>query len=61
MQASFTAQADGTYAEHIRTCQEPQQVEFLAGYYRGNALLAHLRSTFLGHFLPKPGTNADRK
>ena len=61
MQASFTAQADGTYARHNRTRQEPQRVEFAAGFCRGNALLAHLRSAFLGHFLLKPGVNVDQK
>ena len=61
MQVSFKTQADGTYAGHIRTCREPQQVEFAAGSYWGNALLAHLWSAFLGHFLPEPGANADRK
>ena len=61
MQARFTAQADGTYSGHIRTRREPQQVEFAAGCYRGNAILVHLRSAFPGHLIPKPGTNADRK
>ena len=61
MQASFAAQADGTYSRHIRTRRDPQRVEFTAGSYRGNALLAHLWYAFPGHFLPKPGANADRK
>ena len=60
-QASFTAQEDGTYTGHIHTRQEPQQVKFLTGYYRGNALLVHLRSAFPGHFLPEPSANADQK
>ena len=60
-QASFTAQEDGTYTGHIHTRQEPQQVKFLTGYYRGNALLVHLRSAFPGHFLPDPSANADQK
>ena len=58
MQASFTAQADGTYIGHIRTRQELQRVEFTVGYYQGNAPLTHLWSTFLGHFLTKTGANA---
>ena len=61
MQASFTAQADGIHAEHIHTRRETHRVEFAAGSYWGNALLGHLRSAFLGHFLPKPGINADQK
>ena len=61
MQASFTAQADGTHAEHIRMRRETHRVEFAAGSYWGNALLGHLRSAFLGHFFPKPGINADQK
>ena len=61
MQASFTVQADETYNGHIRTHQEPQQVEFVAESYRWNALPAHLWSAFLGHFLPNPGASTDRK
>ena len=61
MKASFTSQADGTYYGHICTRRDPQRVEFTAGSYRGNALLAHLWSTFPGHFLPNPGANAERK
>ena len=33
----------------------------MAGSYQGNALLAHIRSAFLCHFLADPGANADRK
>ena len=61
MQECFTDQADGTYARHICMCRDPQQVEFAAGSYWGNVLLAHLRSAFPGHFLPEPVANADRK
>ena len=46
---------------HIHTRQDPQRVKFVAGSYRGNTLLAHLRSAFLGHFLLKPGVNAYQK
>ena len=60
-QASFMAQADGTYTGHIHTRRDPQRIEFGAGSYLGNELLAHLWSTFLGHFLPEPGASAGRK
>ena len=61
MQASFTDQVNRIYAGHICMRKEPQRVEFAAGSYRGNAFLAHLRSAFLGHFLPDPGVFADQK
>ena len=61
MQASFTAREDGTYTGHIRTRQDPQRVEFAAGYYRGNALIAHLRYAFPVHFLLEPGANVYQK
>ena len=61
MQAIFTDQLDGTYTGHICTRQDPQRVEFAAGYYRGNALIAHLRSAFPVHFLLEPGANVDQK
>ena len=61
MKAKLTAQADSTYTGHMRTCREPQQVEFATGSYRRNALLAHLCSAFLIHFVPKPVANADQK
>ena len=61
MQASLTAQADGTYTSHIHTRQEIQRVEFVVGFYRKNALFTHLQSAFPGHFLPKPGASADQK
>ena len=60
MQPSFTSQADGIYAGNICTRQETQRVEFSAGSYQGNVLLAHLWSAIPGHFLPEPGTCADR-
>ena len=61
MKASFTSQTDRTYAGHIRTRREAQRVEFAAGSYRWNTLIAHLPSAFPGHVLPKPGANTDRK
>ena len=61
IQASFTAQSDGTYTGHIRTRQDPQQVEFAVGSYWGNALITHLWSAFPGHFLPEPSANVDQK
>ena len=61
MQAILTAQADGTYNGHTRMRRDPQRVEFTAGYYRENTLLAHLRSAFWDHFLPESGASADQK
>ena len=49
IQASSTAQADGTYTGHIHMRREPQRVEFTAGSYRRNALLAQLQSAFPAH------------
>ena len=60
MRASFTAQADGTYTGNICIVCEPQRVKFASGSYRGKALLAHLWSAFLGHFLPEPRASVDR-
>ena len=61
MKACFMAQAVGTYAGHIRTRRKPHRVEFAAGSYRGNALLAHLGAAFPGHLLSELGANVDRK
>ena len=52
MQASFTAQSDGTYVGRVRTRREPTEVEFPTGSFRHVALLAHLRESFPGHYLP---------
>ena len=60
MQASFKAQADGTYTGNICIVSKPQRVKFASGSYRGKALLAHLWSAFLGHFLPEPIASVDR-
>ena len=42
MQASFTAQSDGTYVVLVRTRREPTEVEFSTGLFRHTALLTHL-------------------
>ena len=61
LQASLMDQADGTYTGYIRTCRYPQPVKFAAGSYQGNALLAHLRSAFPGHFLPEPAQTWNKR
>ena len=42
MQASFTAQSDGTYVGRVRTRQEPTEVEFPTGLFCHIALIVHL-------------------
>ena len=61
MQASFMAQADGTYTGHIYMRHKTVEVEFTTGSCWGNALLAHLRSAFPGHFLLEPRESAGQK
>ena len=61
MQASFMAQADGTYTGHIYMRHDPLEVEFTTGSCWGNELLAHLRSAFPGHFLLDHGASAEQK
>ena len=52
MQASFTTQSDGTYVGRVRTRRKPTEVEFPTGLFRHIALLAHLRESFPGQYLP---------
>ena len=55
MQASFTAQSDGTSVGRVRTRREPTEVEFPMGSFRYVALLAHLQEFFPGQYLPGGG------
>ena len=42
IQASFTAQSDGTYVGRVRTRPEPTEVESPPGSFRHNVLIPHL-------------------
>ena len=63
MQASFTAQSDGTYVRRVRTRQEPTKVELFTGLFRHTVLLAHLREFFPVQYLSKraAGNKRDEK
>ena len=51
MQASFTAQLDGTYVGRVRIRREPTEVDFSTRSFRLTALRAHLQKFFPGQYL----------